>query len=66
MIVNIENEKCSGCKRCYEVCPLDIYAWNEELKRPVVEYEEECQMCFVCQEECPVDAIHIKIPIAFW
>jgi NAD-dependent dihydropyrimidine dehydrogenase PreA subunit len=66
MIINIDTEKCIGCKHCYEVCPLDIYTWNEELKRPIIAYEEECQMCFVCQEECQVDALRIKIPIAFW
>jgi adenylylsulfate reductase, subunit B len=66
MIVNIDNEKCAGCGRCYEVCPLDVYRWNQEAKRPVVAYDEECQMCFVCQEECPAEAIHVRVPIAFW
>jgi NAD-dependent dihydropyrimidine dehydrogenase PreA subunit len=66
MIVNVDNEKCKGCKRCYDVCPLDVYSWDESAGRPVVAYEEECQMCFVCQEECPADAVHIRIPIAFW
>ncbi|MGD0803793.1 MAG: ferredoxin family protein [Candidatus Bathyarchaeia archaeon] len=66
MIVNVENEKCIGCSRCYEVCPLDVYTWDEQTRRPIVTYEEECQMCFICQEECPADAIHIRIPITFW
>ena len=66
MIVNVDNEKCIGCKRCYEVCPLDVYAWSDGTQHPVIAYEEECQMCFICQEECPAKAIKIRIPIAFW
>ena len=66
MIVKVDNEKCVGCKHCYDVCPLDVYGWDEGEKCPVVTYDEECQMCFICQEECPAEAIHIRIPIAFW
>ena len=66
MIVNVDGKKCIGCGCCYDVCPLDVLAWDEQAKRPVVVYEEECQMCFICQEECPADAVHIRIPIAFW
>lgn len=66
MIVNVDYEKCVGCRRCYEVCPLDVYEWDERDKCPVVSYDGECQMCFICQEECPVEAIKIRTPIAFW
>lgn len=66
MIVNLNREKCVGCGRCYEVCPLDVYEWDDGSKRPIPTYDEECQMCFICQEECPEGAIYIKIPIAFW
>ena len=66
MIINVDGEKCTGCRCCYDVCPLDIFVWDEQAKRSVVAYEEECQMCFICQEECPADAVHIRIPIAFW
>jgi NAD-dependent dihydropyrimidine dehydrogenase PreA subunit len=66
MIVNVDNAKCVGCRRCYDLCPLDVYEWDEKLKRPIVAYDEECQMCFICQEECTSGAIKIRIPIAFW
>ena len=65
MTCHIKLERCIGCKKCYEVCPLDIIAWNEEKGKPYVAYPDECQLCFICQEECPADAIEVKIPIIF-
>ena len=66
MTAKIDYELCSGCKKCYEVCPLDIIAWDEEKDLPYVAYPDECQLCFICQEECPDEAIEVKVPIIFW
>jgi NAD-dependent dihydropyrimidine dehydrogenase PreA subunit len=66
MKVNVDKEKCTGCRRCYEVCPLDVYSWDEDEGKPVVVYEDECQMCFICQEECPAESVKISVPIIFW
>jgi NAD-dependent dihydropyrimidine dehydrogenase PreA subunit len=66
MTAYIDAEKCNGCKKCYENCPLDIITWDEEKNRPNVSYPDECQLCFICQEECPVDAVKVKVPIIFW
>jgi len=66
MTCHIEHERCTGCKKCYEVCPLDIIAWDEKKNKPYVAYPEECQLCFICQEECPAEAIKVKVPVAFW
>ncbi len=66
MTVKIDFELCTGCKICYEVCPLDIIAWDEEKDKPYLTYPDECQLCFICQEECPDEAIKVKVPIIFW
>ncbi len=66
MTVKIDCELCTGCKICYEVCPLDIIAWDEEKGKPYLAYPDECQLCFICQEECPDEAIKVKVPIIFW
>ncbi|MFX1266258.1 MAG: ferredoxin family protein, partial [Promethearchaeota archaeon] len=29
-LTKIDYHKCNGCKRCYELCPVDIYAWDKE------------------------------------
>ena len=64
MTAEFDRERCTGCGRCYELCPLDVIAWEEG--RPFVKYPDECQLCFICQVECPVEAVKVKIPIAFW
>lgn len=66
MSSKIDYNTCNGCKECYDVCPLDIIAWDEEKDMPYVAYPDECQLCFLCQEECPEEAIEVKIPIIFW
>ena len=66
MSVRFDYKRCTGCKVCYEVCPLDILAWDEKANQPYMAYVEECQLCFICQVECPEDAIKVEIPIAFW
>ena len=45
MTVKIDYELCTGCKKCYEVCPLDIIAWDKEESKPYLAYPDECQLC---------------------
>ena len=65
MTATFDYKKCTKCRKCYDLCPLDIISLDEEGK-PYVKYPDECQLCFICQVECPEQAIHVKIPIAFW
>jgi NAD-dependent dihydropyrimidine dehydrogenase PreA subunit len=47
-------EICTGCNRCVEVCPDDVFMPNPEKKKPpIVLYAEECWFCGGCVEECP-------------
>lgn len=66
MTAKFDYEKCTKCKHCYEVCPLDIIAWKEKEQKPYVKYPDECQLCFICQTDCPAKAIQVEIPLAFW
>jgi len=66
MTVKFDYDMCTRCRRCYELCPLDVIAWSEKGDRPYAKYPGECQLCFICQVECPVKAVKVKIPLAFW
>jgi NAD-dependent dihydropyrimidine dehydrogenase PreA subunit len=45
---------------------MDIFAIDEETKKPKVEYGYECWHCGVCWMECPVRAIDVTLPCSMW
>ena len=49
--VRWEKEKCIGCKKCQNVCPVDL---NPE----EVSISTECIKCGKCATVCPTDCIH--------
>ncbi|MCX7657049.1 MAG: ferredoxin family protein [Oscillospiraceae bacterium] len=56
MSIEINKEKCVGCRRCTEVCPGSLIKIdknsNAEIKEP-----QRCWGCGSCAKECPVQAI---------
>lgn len=54
-VVWIDEERCTGCGACIEVCPVGAIALVDG--RAHVE-EKTCTGCGVCLEVCPDDAIH--------
>jgi len=55
----IDGEKCTGCRKCIEVCPPRAIELRDRLAR--VE-EEFCEECGFCAAECPAEAILIPFP----
>lgn len=54
--VQIDEEKCIGCGRCYISCMDGAHQaieWDEENRRPSVD-EEKCVGCQLCLHVCPV------------
>ncbi|MGQ9508989.1 MAG: 4Fe-4S binding protein [Thermodesulfobacteriota bacterium] len=54
MAVIVNEEKCTGCGTCEEVCPVE--AIEVENGKAVVD-PEACVDCGTCIEECPEKAI---------
>jgi adenylylsulfate reductase subunit B len=65
-ITKVDSERCTGCQTCYDLCPQDVYTWDEKENAPVVAYPEECWGCGVCWAECPSRAIEYKVPASLW
>lgn len=56
-------EKCIGCKKCYEVCPEKpkVISFVERHGKKVPKWNySNCIRCFCCQELCPQGAIVTK------
>jgi adenylylsulfate reductase, subunit B len=62
----IDYKKCIGCKKCYDLCPMDVITWDQQKDMPEVTYPEDCWFCGVCWMECPKRAIDIVYPACFW
>lgn len=66
MPVRIDYKKCTGCKRCYDICPMDVYIMDENFNMPRVQYDDECWHCGICYMECPKRAINVTLPASLW
>ena len=53
MSVKIDNEKCTGCGVCVDVCPVNAL----EIKDGKAVVSDDCIDCGVCINECPTEAI---------
>lgn len=53
----LEPEKCVGCGKCAESCPVQII----EIRKHKAHFRRKgCISCFCCQEMCPMKAIAVK------
>jgi len=64
-IVEVDAQRCTGCGKCAEVCPVDAIdmTWRTNGKKPrsqAVPEETLCLGCGVCQAQCESGAIRMK------
>jgi len=53
----VDQEKCSGCGNCVEICPSEVYQMEEYKSSPV--HPEECIECWACVTQCPAESIQL-------
>lgn len=55
MAAVVDEAKCTACKTCVEVCPVEAIAVNEKAKVDA----DSCVDCGTCVEECPEGALSL-------
>jgi pyruvate ferredoxin oxidoreductase delta subunit len=55
----LHDEKCTGCTKCYFVCPDDAIKMNDNY-HPIFKYDY-CKGCKLCEDICPTDAIEMVL-----
>ncbi len=57
----IDDDLCSVCGICAEMCPMEVIKSKEEAGRTEMAIDlEYCIGCGVCAANCPLDAITLK------
>jgi NAD-dependent dihydropyrimidine dehydrogenase PreA subunit len=55
--IRVDEDACVGCSLCVDMCPTDVFSFDDDKRLPVVEKAEMCFGCLSCSEICPSDAI---------
>ena len=45
-------DKCIGCRNCVNICPMDVFRFDEAEKKSIIAYPENCQNCGMCYWMC--------------
>ena len=54
----VYEEKCNGCKECYDMCPTRVYIWDNDINKPKVVHPLRCVVgCSGCAVICKLKAI---------
>jgi NAD-dependent dihydropyrimidine dehydrogenase PreA subunit len=51
-VARLDLNKCIGCKKCVEVCPMDVFYFDETANKSVMAFPEACQSCGQCYLHC--------------
>ena len=51
---------CIGCRKCIDVCPMDVFRFSEEHKKSIIAYPENCQGCGMCFWFCIGSSLQIS------
>ena len=57
MTAKVDQDKCTGCGVCVDICPVDAITMKDG--KAVID-EDACIDCGVCVSECPVEAISME------
>lgn len=64
LLARIIEDRCIGCTKCIQACPVDAIVGSAKWMHTVI--EEHCIGCGLCVPPCPVDCIEmVAMPVEF-
>ena len=59
----VDLDRCTGCRDCLTFCPNDVYAWDAQREKVIVQAPFQCEVaCSSCAELCKTRAITFPPP----
>jgi NAD-dependent dihydropyrimidine dehydrogenase PreA subunit len=55
--LELVSERCTGCRRCVEVCPHGVFTIND--RKAQINDRDACMECGACARNCPAAAISV-------
>lgn len=59
VVVSVDEELCTGCAKCVDICPFQALSIDEIAQKAKV-IEAKCTGCGSCASTCPVGAMQLK------
>jgi NAD-dependent dihydropyrimidine dehydrogenase PreA subunit len=56
--LQLDQEKCTGCGTCLEVCPRQVFTMNG--KKVWIANRDACMECGACALNCPFEAVAVE------
>ncbi len=58
-VAEVDEDKCIGCKKCFNNCAFSAIEWDDTKNKPIMD-NMLCEGCGVCKLVCPNNAISFK------
>jgi formate hydrogenlyase subunit 6/NADH:ubiquinone oxidoreductase subunit I len=59
--IEVDKDKCIGCKLCSLACPTDCLDFDEEQNNPVILSTRHCLVCHNCEDQCARSALKVSL-----
>ena len=56
--LSLTSEKCTGCRKCMEVCPHNVFDFDDQKAR--IAEKDLCIECGACALNCPAEALKVE------